>query len=76
MDVSVKDSKRFADTNGWGFFNFGHHAAPYAESATEAPVDACAGCHMASAHEDMVFTGFYQLLKPLASPHSSMRPLN
>lgn len=65
MDVSVKDSKRFADTNGWGFFNFGHHAAPYAEAAAEAPAEACAGCHMASAHEDMVFTGFYQLLEPL-----------
>jgi Cytochrome P460 len=25
MDVTVKDSKRFAATNGWGFFNFGHH---------------------------------------------------
>lgn len=76
MDVSVKDSRRFADTRGWGFFNFGHHAAPYAESAAEAPVDACAGCHMASAHEDMVFTGFYQLLKPLASQPHTMRPLN
>jgi hypothetical protein len=76
MDVSVKDSKRFADTKGWGFFNFGHHAAPYAETAGEAPVDACAGCHMASAHEDMVFTGFYQLLKPLAGQQSTMRPLN
>ena len=33
LDVSVKDSKRFADTNGWGFFNFGHHAPPYAAAA-------------------------------------------
>jgi hypothetical protein len=31
---------------------------------------------MASAHEDMVFTGFYQLLKPLASQPHTMRPLN
>ena len=29
MDVTVKDSKRFAETNNWGFFNFGHHAWPY-----------------------------------------------
>src|SRR5262245_60718028 len=28
MDVTVKDSKRFAKTNGWGFFNFGHHPLP------------------------------------------------
>lgn len=26
MDVMVKDSARFKDTNDWGFFNFGHHA--------------------------------------------------
>jgi len=70
MDVSVKDSRRFADTNGWGFFNFGHHAAPYAASAQEAPVEACAGCHMASAHEDMVFTGFYELLQPLPNANT------
>ena len=24
LDVSVKDSKRFADTNNWGYFNFNH----------------------------------------------------
>lgn len=76
LDVSVKDSERFADTQGWGFFNFGHHAAPYAESAVEAPVSACAGCHMASAHEDMVFTGFYQLLKPLPAQSGAVNPLD
>ena len=33
IDVTVKDSKRFAKTNGWGFFTFGHHPLPYAETA-------------------------------------------
>jgi len=58
IDISVKDSKRFADTNGWGFFNFGHHAPPYAPEAVEAPVDSCAGCHIANA-DNMVFSKFY-----------------
>ena len=62
LDVSVKDSQRFATTNGWGFFNFGHHAPPYAESASAAPTAACAACHQASGHEDMVFIDFYQPL--------------
>ena len=35
MDVTVKDSKRFANTNNWGFFNFGHHAWPLEETSTE-----------------------------------------
>jgi hypothetical protein len=65
LDVSVKDSRRFGETRGWGFFNFGHHAPPYAASAAAAPTEACAGCHMANAHEDMVFSDFYVQLEPL-----------
>lgn len=59
IDISVKDNKRFADTNGWGFFNFGHHAPPYLESAPAAPKASCAGCHIANA-TDMVFSKFYK----------------
>lgn len=59
IDVTLKDSKRFAKTNGWGFFAFGHHAMPYAESAEEAPVGECAGCHMANvATTDMIGCSF------------------
>lgn len=62
VDMMVKDSVRFADTGGWGFFNFGHHAPPYAETAAALPAEACAGCHTASATYDMVFTTFYPIL--------------
>jgi hypothetical protein len=62
-DVSVKDSTRFKDTNGWGFFNFGHHAPPYEKTAKAMPAEACAGCHTANAQKDMVFTQFYTLLQ-------------
>lgn len=58
IDISVKDSKRFKGTNGWGFFNFGHHAPPYAKTAAAAPKEACAGCHIANA-DNMVFKKFY-----------------
>lgn len=63
VDMMVKDSKRYAATNGWGFFNFGHHAPPYAASAKAAPNDACAFCHTANATRDMVFTTFYPILE-------------
>ena len=33
IDASVKDTKRFAKTNGWGYFTFGHHPMPYAQTA-------------------------------------------
>ena len=54
----VKDSQRFKDTNGWGFFNFGHHAPPYAKTAPVQPKEACAGCHISNA-DNMVFRKFY-----------------
>jgi len=59
IDISVKDSKRFATTNGWGFFNFGHHAPPYAKTAKAASVESCAGCLIANA-TNMVFSKFYE----------------
>ena len=62
IDISVKDSKRFASTNNWGYFNFGHHAPPYAETAAAAPGEACAQCHIDNATKDMVFTKFYAIL--------------
>lgn len=65
LDVSVKDSKRFGASRNWGFFNFGHHAPPYVASAAAAPANACADCHAANAHKDMVFSDFYEQLKPL-----------
>ena len=64
LDVTVKDSKRFAKTNGWGFFNFGHHPLPYAETAAESSVGECAGCHIANvAKTDMTWIQFYPLLR-------------
>lgn len=58
IDISVKDSQRFKDTNGWGFFNYGHHAPPYAKTAAAAPKKDCAACHIANG-DNMVFTQFY-----------------
>jgi hypothetical protein len=64
MDVTVKDSKRYAATNNWGFYNFGHHAQPYAESAQLAARESCAGCHMAGASKtDMTWVQFYPNLR-------------
>jgi hypothetical protein len=64
IDVTVKDSKRFAKTNGWGFFTFGHHPLPYAATAAESSVTECAGCHIANvAKTDMTWIQFYPLLR-------------
>lgn len=65
LDVSVKDSKRFAKSQNWGYFNFNHAAPPYLTAAPVKSVEECAGCHIANAHEDMVYIKLY---KPLLDP--------
>lgn len=60
-DVTVKDSKRFAATNGWGYFNFNHHE-PKAPTAKVKSKEECAYCHIANAKKDEVWTQFYPLL--------------
>jgi Cytochrome P460 len=64
IDLTVKDSKRFAGTNSWGFFTFGHHPLPYDKTSAEKPVAECAGCHIANvAATDMTWIQFYPLLR-------------
>jgi len=64
MDVSVKDTKKFGKTNGWGYFTFGHHAEPYETTAAESSAGECAGCHIANvAKTDMTYVQFYPVLQ-------------
>src|SRR6201984_136511 len=64
IDMSIKDSKRFEKTNGWGFFTYGHHPLPYEKTSAERPVAECAGCHTANvADTDMTWIQFYPMLR-------------
>ena len=64
IDLSVKDSKRYAKTNGWGYYTFGHHPLPYEATSAERPVTECAGCHLANvAKTDMTWIQFYPILR-------------
>lgn len=60
-DVSVKDSKRYADTQNWGYYNF-NHGEPKFETAKLRPIGECAQCHIDGAKKDMVWTQFYPRL--------------
>jgi hypothetical protein len=60
-EVSVKDTKRFAASAGWGYFEFGH-VEPKAPFAPVRADTECAFCHTAHAKKDMVWTQFYRLL--------------
>lgn len=59
LDISVKDSKKYSETKNWGYFTVGHHAPPYSATAPKQATESCAGCHIANATKDMVFTKFY-----------------
>jgi hypothetical protein len=60
-DVTVKDTKRYTDTGGWGCYNFNHHE-PKAPTAAVKAQSECAFWHQASAKKDEVWTQFYPLL--------------
>lgn len=60
-DVSVKDSKRFGATGGWGYFDF-NHFEPKAHMTKVQPKSKCAFCHIANAKKDEVWTQFYRML--------------
>ena len=67
-DVTVKDSKRYAATGGWGDYNF-HHYEPKAKTASVKPKGECAFCHIASAKKDDVWTQFYPSLDEIAQKY-------
>jgi hypothetical protein len=68
-DVTVKDSKRFIDTGGWGYFNFNHHE-PKALTAKVKAKSECAFCHIGGAKRDEVWTQFYGILDEVPLPKS------
>jgi cytochrome P460 len=61
-DVTVKDSKRYAATGGWGFFDFNHHEPKVPTTAVQ-PKEMCAFCHLQGAKKDEVWTQFYAILE-------------
>jgi len=58
-DATVKDTKRFAASGGWGYFNFNHHEP---KAPTAKATDCGHSCHLGGAKKDEVWTQFYPLL--------------
>ena len=53
MQVMVKDSKKYAETGGWGFADFTD-----GKPADEAMLKTCFPCHLAIKDRDLVFTRY------------------
>jgi hypothetical protein len=71
-DVTVKDTKRFGESGGWGYFNFNHHE-PKALTAKVKAKSECAFCHIASAKRDEVWTQFYRILDEAPAPQGGKK---
>lgn len=73
LEVTIKDSERFADEPGfWAYFSFGH-SYPLADSAAAFPAAACSACHEVSAADDFVFTQYYPVLRAAMGERSANR---
>src|SRR5262249_5140198 len=67
-DVTVKDTKRYAETGGWGYYNFNHHE-PKAPTAKLKAQTECAYCHIGGAKKNEGWTQFYPLLDTPGIPN-------
>lgn len=72
IEVLVKDTRRFQDTNGWGFFEFeGGQTTPTSKLPKTA---GCYACHSANAAVEYTFVQFYPTLLPIAAKHKTLNP--
>ena len=62
LEVTIKDSKKYADEPGnWAYYSFGH-SYPLAKVAEPFATAQCNACHQSSAANDFVFTQYYPVL--------------
>jgi hypothetical protein len=69
VEVEVKD-KRFTETNGWAYFNFGGQREPVAALPKTA---ACYSCHEQNGAVENTFVQFYPTLIDAAKAHGVYR---
>ncbi|MEI9815033.1 MAG: cytochrome P460 family protein [Acidobacteriota bacterium] len=70
IEVEVKDTQRFKDTDGWAYFNFGQKQDA---SAQLAKTESCYGCHSQNAGVEHTFVQFYPTLVDIAKAHGTFR---
>jgi hypothetical protein len=74
VEMHVKDSKRFKDTNGMAFFGFGGGVNAPTGSAPALPADAgCIACHTKSGAVDATFVQFYPTALAVAEAKGTIR---
>lgn len=65
LAIMVKDSERYSDTEGWGFYTYmrDEKTGYYAKTAKLAAKESCYECHADGAETELVFSQYYPVLK-------------
>ena len=70
IEVEVKDTDQFPETNGWGFYDFGSSREP----AKQLPKNqACYTCHATNGAVEQTFVQFYPTLIDVAKAHGTFK---
>jgi hypothetical protein len=74
IEVHVRDTKRYKDTNGSAFFGFGGGISAPPASAPAVPADAgCIACHKPNGAVDSTFVQFYPTALAVAEAKGTLR---
>ena len=66
MEAAVKDTTRFKNTGGWGYFSFDSRGGLVESAAALPPTASCYACHSANTAVDNTFVQFYPELFAVA----------
>ena len=74
MEAAVKDTSRFANTGGWGYFSFDSRNGLVDSAAALPPTASCYACHAANTAVDNTFVQFYPELFAIAKAKGTVKP--
>jgi cytochrome P460 len=73
MEAAVKDTTRFKNTGGWGYFSFDSRGGLVESAAVLPPTASCYACHSANTAVDNTFVQFYPELFAVAKAKGTIR---
>jgi hypothetical protein len=73
MEAAVKDTARFKDTGGWGYFSFDSRGGLVESAAALPPTASCYACHSANTAVDNTFVQFYPELFAVAKAKGTVK---
>ena len=73
MEAAVKDTARFKNTGGWGYFSFDSRDGLVESAAALPPTASCYACHSANTAVDNTFVQFYPELFAVAKAKGTIK---